>query len=118
MPTQPNDRHAARPARGTVPSVIAGPLVAVIVAASGVLATAAPADAACVCRCVDGKAKAVCSSGTDIAPLCNTTNCPLSIPKRSPTDVSKPKPPVKPGCQVKEVYDPKTGKYEWGQLCR
>lgn len=93
-------------------------LLAAVIVAAGLFAAATPAEAACVCRCVDGKAKAVCSSATDIAPLCNTTKCPLSIPKRMPTDVSKPKPAVKPGCTVRQVYDPKTGKHEWGQLCQ
>lgn len=106
------------PVSTTASPFVIAPLAAAIAVAGLMLATAAPAEAACVCRCVDGKPKAVCSSGTDIAPLCNTLNCPLSIPKRAPTDVSKPKPAVKPGCTVKQVYDPKTGKHEWGQLCQ
>jgi hypothetical protein len=97
---------------------IAAMLAATLLLAAGVLAAAAgPADAACACRCVNGKAKAVCSSGTDIPPLCNNTRCPLSTPKPSPLDVSKPKPPVMPGCKVQQVYNPQTGKHEWGQLC-
>lgn len=87
------------------------------IAIAALLAATGSADAACVCRCADGKAKAVCSSATDIPPLCNATSCPLSTPKRTPTDVSKPKPPVRPGCTVQQVYDPKTGKHEWGQIC-
>ena len=106
------------PKRMPIAVFLAGAFLTAAVAIAGLTAATAPAEAACVCRCVDGKPKAVCSSTTDIAPLCNTLNCPLSTPQRTPTDVSKPKPPVKPGCTLKQVYDPKTGKHEWGQLCQ
>jgi len=76
------------------------------------------AGAACVCRCLDGKAQPVCSSSTDIPPLCNTTACPMSPPRVSPQDALQPKPTVKPGCKIRQVYNPETGRHEWGQICR
>ena len=86
--------------------------VALLLAAAG-----APAEAACVCRCVGGKAQPICSSSTDIPPLCNMTVCPMATPKVSPLDQAKPKPAVKPGCTVKQVYDPETGTHNWEQIC-
>jgi hypothetical protein len=92
-------------------------LAALAALAGAAILLPASAEAACVCRCVDGKAQPVCSSGTDIPPLCNTTSCPMTPPRVSPMDAAKPKPDVKPGCTVKQVYDPKAGKYEWAQIC-
>jgi hypothetical protein len=76
------------------------------------------AEAACTCRCLDGKAKAICSSGTDIPPLCNATKCPLSTPQRTPLDAREPAPPVKPGCTTRQVYNPDTARHEWAQICQ
>ena len=76
------------------------------------------AEAACVCRCVDGKPKAICASGTDIPPICNTMVCPLAAPRRTPLDTRELPPPIKPGCTNKQILNPATGQYEWAQLCQ
>lgn len=108
-PAHPQARP--RPARACLLLLGAAFLAGLAIAATG------PAEAACVCRCVAGKAQPVCSSSTDIPPLCNSTVCPMSPPKVSPMDQAKPKPSVKPGCTVRQVYDPATGRHEWGQIC-
>jgi hypothetical protein len=94
--------------------------IALCVAAFTVVlaALSGAAGAACVCRCLNGKAQPVCSSSTDIPPLCNTTACPMSPPRVSPQDALQPKPAVKPGCRISQVYNPDTGRHEWGQICR
>lgn len=117
IPNRSRIAARARSAPGPLPMTLAGAVLAAGIAIAALMAATGPADAACVCRCVDGKAKSVCSSATDIPKICNSNSCPLSTPKRSPTDVTQPKPPVKPGCKVQQVYDPKTGKHEWGQIC-
>ncbi len=84
----------------------------------GAFAAAGSAEAACRCQCLNGKSIPVCSSGTDIPPICNSTACPLSPPPRLPADANRPVPKVIPGCTLKEVYDPKTKRYSWQNLCR
>lgn len=94
---------------------------AALLAAAVLVALAAlsgAAGAACVCRCLGGKAQAVCSNSTDIPPLCSSTVCPMSPPRVSPMDAAKPKPMVKPGCKIRQVYNPDTGRHEWGQICQ
>jgi len=115
MPTPPTSRPLLAAATIALTALVA--LTALIsLTIMTVLPTAA--EAACVCRCLDGKAKAICSSGTDIPPLCNATACPMTTPKRTPQDVRQTPPPVKPGCTNRQVYDPKTGKHEWAQICQ
>ncbi len=92
--------------------------LAALAALAGALLLPGAADAVCNCRCVDGKAKAVCSSSTEIPPLCNNTICPLSPPQKTPLDARQPAPTVTPGCQTKQVYDPKAGTYAWEQVCQ
>ena len=81
------------------------------------LAPLGDVSAACSCRCVDGKAQAVCSSSTDIPPLCQSTDCGIAPPPKTPYDVREPAPIVKPGCETKQVYDPQTRTYAWEQIC-
>ena len=113
-------RARPRPAlAGFVPAGLALPalaLAALVLAAT----TLAPggAEAACVCRCVDGKAKAICASGTDIPPLCSNMACPLAAPRRTPLDTRDLPPPIKPGCTNKQVLNPANGQYEWAQICQ
>lgn len=88
-----------------------------LIAAVATVSVPRAADAACVCRCSEGKPVAVCARASDIRPNCRATRCPLSTPKISPLDANKPRPPVKPGCTSRMVYDPKTGRHDWGQIC-
>ena len=85
---------------------------------AGVLIPAGGAEAACKCRCVDGKAQAVCSSSTDIRPTCPSMGCPIVPPAKSPLDARQPAPVVRPGCETKQVYDPETRTYAWDQICK
>ena len=93
---------------------------AAIAATAAILLTipAAGSLAACNCRCVNGKATAVCSSSTDIRPLCQGVNCPLIPPVKSPLDARKPVDTVTPGCETKQVYDPVSRAYVWDKVCR
>lgn len=114
-PTPARLRALAGPARASPAATLA---LAITAAIGALAALPGAADAACVCRCVDGKPKAVCSSGTDIPPLCTSMTCPLSPPRVSPLDALQPKPAVKPGCTTRQVYNPDTGRHEWGQICQ
>jgi hypothetical protein len=100
------------------PTSLAAGALALALAGLGSLALSGSAQAVCNCRCVDGKARAVCSSSTEIPPLCNNTLCPLSMPPKTPQDARQPVPTVTPGCETKQVYDPKAGAYAWEQVCQ
>ena len=97
------------------------PLLVALAALAGLLlagGAAGSAQAACSCRCLNGKAIPVCSSSTEIPPLCNNASCPIIPPPKTPQDAFKPVPNVTPGCQTKQVYDPKAGTYSWEQVCQ
>ena len=93
-------------------------LAAFAVLALALFAPSGGAEAACTCRCVDGKAQAVCSSSTDIRPICQSAACPIAPPAKSPLDARQEAPVVKPGCETKQVYDPETRAYSWDQVCK
>jgi hypothetical protein len=74
-------------------------------------------EAACVCRCVNGKARAICSSASDIEPNCASMMCSRTQP--SVDEVRRPKvPPVGTSvCRQVQVYNERTRGYEWVELC-
>jgi hypothetical protein len=75
------------------------------------------ASAACVCRCVDGEARAICGSTYDSKPACAQNLCPMVSPSR-PIDVYPTQPIGRPGCSQQQVLNTRTGQYEWRQLCQ
>jgi hypothetical protein len=74
------------------------------------------ASAACVCRCVDGEARAICASPADSRPVCVQSLCPLATPAR-PLDIYPTQPIGRPGCSRQQVLNPRSGLYEWRQVC-
>ncbi len=93
-------------------------LVLAALAGLASLAVAGSAEASCSCRCLNGKSIPVCSSSSEIPPICNSTSCPLSAPPKLPQDARQPVPTVVPGCKNQEVYDPKTGRYSVESVCQ
>ncbi len=73
--------------------------------------------AACECKCVGGEVKPICQSTLDVAPVCAPRVCPITPPSVEP--VAQPRvPPVGTrSCTQKQVYNEKTGKYEWKEIC-
>ena len=116
--SMPHGTATAMHRRRSIRSLAALAAPALAVVAAGLAMPTGGALAACNCRCVDGRATAVCSSSTDIRPFCQqTSTCPMVLPRKSPLDARKPVPTVKPGCETKQVYDPKTNAYLWEQIC-
>src|SRR5207253_2209559 len=78
---------------------------------------AGEADAACVCRCVDGEQQALCTSSTDLPPICPVTSCPM--PPLSIEPIQRPVlPPLGTSdCSQRQVQDPATNRYEWREVC-
>lgn len=81
------------------------------------IATATKAIAECECRCVNGEVKAICSSTLDIEPICSPRICPIVTPAIKPI----PAPTIPPigtnKCDLKQVYNEYTHRYEWKNVC-
>jgi hypothetical protein len=74
-------------------------------------------EAACVCRCVNGKARAICSSTLDIEPICASKICSTTQP--SIDEIQRPRvPPVGTSvCRQVQIYNERTRRYEWLEVC-
>jgi hypothetical protein len=76
------------------------------------------AQAVCVCQCLNGLAQSVCTSTLDVPPFCPAIACSFAPP---PLAVN-PAPflPQKDtrSCQMTQIYNPNSGRYEWRELCR
>jgi len=83
-----------------------------------VVALATPANARCVCRCINGQVQDVCDSAIDIPPICTPQICPITPPSIAPI----PKPTIPPlgttSCRQVQVLNPRTNQYEWRQVCQ
>lgn len=99
-------------------AAFAAPAALVFALTLALMVPSGSAEAACSCRCIDGKAQPVCSSSTDIRPFCQPASCPIAPPVKPPLDTRNPAPAVKPGCETKQVYDPETRAYTWEQICK
>ena len=77
-----------------------------------------PANASCVCRCVDGEVQALCESTIDIPPICPPKICPIVPPSIEP--IQKPTlPPIgTKECRQVQVLNPDTNRYEWRTVCQ
>ena len=75
------------------------------------------ANAACKCVCMNGQVRVVCTSTLDIKPICPPTICPNVPPSIEPV----PRPRVPPigttKCVQKQIYNERTRRYEWKEVC-
>jgi len=76
------------------------------------------ARAACVCRCVNGSMRALCSSSIDLPPICAPQVCPLTPPSIAPIQPPRVPPIGTTYCRQVQVVNPHTGRYEWREVCR
>ncbi|MGO4714923.1 hypothetical protein [Bradyrhizobium sp. 2TAF24] len=81
------------------------------------LALIVPADAACVCRCVDGQMQPLCNNTIDIPPVCMPTVCGIVPPSVAPIDMPRIPPLGASSCSQRQVQNPNTGRYEWQRVC-
>ncbi|MBK1714636.1 hypothetical protein [Rubrivivax gelatinosus] len=77
----------------------------------------ATAYADCVCRCVNGEVRSLCSSSLDLKPICAPQVCPVVPPSIQPV----PQPSLPPlgttSCRQVQVLNPYTRMYEWKKVC-
>lgn len=90
--------------------------VTVILACSMTLVNDATAD--CVCRCINGEVRALCSSAIDLQPICSPQVCPITPPSIAPIQQPYVPPVGTTNCRQAQVQNPRTGQYEWREVCR
>ncbi len=75
------------------------------------------AGASCQCVCMDGAVQAVCSSSLDIEPICAPRICPIVPPSIKP--IQRPRiPPIGARkCVQKRIYNERTRRYDWQEVC-
>jgi len=90
--------------------------IAVTLACSSILANHAVAS--CVCRCVNGEVQALCSSSIDVPPVCAPRVCPITPPSIAPIQQPRVPPIGTTHCRQAQVFNQRTGQYEWREVCR
>jgi hypothetical protein len=78
----------------------------------------ANAQADCVCRCVNGEMQAICSNSLALPPICPPRICPLTPPAIEPLPSLRIPPIGTSECRPAQVLNPRTGQYEWREICR
>jgi len=86
--------------------------------AVGAIAFSASSHAGCVCRCVNGEVRALCSSTLDLEPICPPQICPIVPPSIEPIQAPTLPPLGTDSCRQVQVLNPSTGQYEWRSVCR
>jgi hypothetical protein len=81
-----------------------------------VLAASAHAD--CVCRCVNGQVRPICSNALDLPPICAPQLCALTPPSIAPLQMPSIPPLGTQNCREAQVLNPYSGRYEWRTLCQ
>jgi hypothetical protein len=77
-----------------------------------------PVSAACVCRCVNGEVRPICSSSIDLEPICAPRVCPIVPPSVEPINRPRVPPVGTQNCRMVQVLNPRTAQYEWRQVCQ
>ncbi len=76
------------------------------------------AYAECVCKCVNGEVRPLCSSSLEITPICAPRICPIVPPRIEPIQRPVVPPIGTTECKPKLVYDEQTHRYEWKTICQ
>lgn len=85
---------------------------------TGLAISSTNTDASCVCRCVNGEMQALCSSSIDLPPICPPTVCPITPPSIAPIQTPRVPPIGTTVCRQAQVFNQRTGQYEWREVCR
>lgn len=89
--------------------------VVLCVVALGVISIA---NASCVCKCVNGEVEPICSSSTELPPICSPRVCPITPPSVVPINPPTIPPIGTSNCGMEQVYNDSSYRYEWKQICR
>lgn len=81
----------------------------------GLLSTAA--HSACECKCMDGHNYPVCSNPNEVPPVCPQV-C-ATEPPATPNILTPQVPAVgATTCEMRQVWNPATRRYEWQRVCQ
>lgn len=81
-------------------------------------AGAGEAAADCVCRCVNGELGAICVGSTAVPPVCAPRACPATTQNTPPRLAQSSPPAGTTQCLMVQVLNPKSGRYDWQELCK
>ena len=86
-----------------------------VISASGIYVS--DVFASCSCECVGGRVVPICSSSLDIRPICPPRICPITPPSIAPITPPRVPPIGTTNCRQMQIYNPRTGQYEWKEVC-
>lgn len=86
--------------------------------AVAVMLLSASSEARCICTCVNGTVKAICTNTIEIPPICVSHVCPIVTPSVRPIERPRIAPLGTTSCRNQQVFNQQTRRYEWRQLCR
>jgi hypothetical protein len=89
-----------------------------IVAIFAFLMAQSDSFATCQCHCVNGEVEAICTSSIDIKPICASKICPFAPPNIKPIEPLTLPPPGMTSCEMKQVLDTNSNKYQWKRVCK
>jgi hypothetical protein len=95
--------------------------VAKVLAAVVIASLSTQASAACKCTCVNAQIEAVCTSQTDLPPVCAPRTCtvkPLRAGLVNQASVAASTSGSTKQCHETQVLNPQTGSYVSKQVCR
>jgi hypothetical protein len=72
-------------------------------------------NADCLCVCVNGTVRPICTSPLDFKPLCTPAACPIG--PTGPDGFTPIQVRDEPRCYMQSDYDPATARIVWHQVC-
>ncbi len=87
-----------------------------VVSAVLVATLPAPANAACVCRCINGQNQPVCSQVYEVPPICPPTVCMVAPPSVDQVQPYRLPPIGTSRCRREQVFDNDRG-WIWTSVC-
>ena len=78
---------------------------------------AAQDNSQCTCSCVNGEVRPICTSTLAIPPICSPRICSIVPPSIKPIEPYRIPPIGTDHCELKQVYNEKTSRYEWKSIC-
>jgi hypothetical protein len=75
------------------------------------------ANAECRCVCMNGSVDVVCTSTFDLKPICPPRVCPNTPPSLTPLEKPRLPPIGTSKCVQKQIFNERTRRYEWREVC-
>jgi hypothetical protein len=86
-------------------------------ALSTLFITIKSANAGCRCVCMNGRVEAVCTNALDLKPICPPRVCQNPPPSIAPLEKPRLPPIGTSKCVQKQIFNERTRRYEWREVC-